>query len=85
MLAPKEIDRNDLQIELQEKKIPTMIYYRKPMHLQKAFKGTYSSIADCPVTEQLCNTVLSLPIGPYMTKEEVEYVVESLKIFMDVN
>ncbi len=82
---PKEIDRNDLQIELQEKKIPTMIYYRKPMHLQKAFKGTYSSIADCPVTEQLCNTVLSLPIGPYMTKEEVEYVVESLKIFMDVN
>ena len=39
-----------------------MVYYAKPMHLQSAFEETDSSIADCPITERLCKTVLSLPI-----------------------
>ena len=56
-----------------------MVYYMKPMHEQKAFAGTGGEKAECPVTEKLCRTVLSLPIHPYMTREEVETVSEKLR------
>ena len=56
-----------------------MIYYTKPMHKQGAFQGTYSAEANCPVTEELCNRVLCLPIHPYLAEEEIEKVAEALK------
>ena len=55
-----------------------MVYYRKPMHRQGAFEGTGSADADCPVTEELCNRVLCLPIHPYLEVEEIETVVREL-------
>ena len=59
--------------------IPSMVYYIKPMHLQGAYAGTDSAIADCPVTERLAKTVLSLPLHPYMEAKDVSFVVEKLK------
>lgn len=56
-----------------------MVYYMKPMHQQGAFEETDSSIAECPVTEEICNRVLSIPIHPYMTEEQVKTVVNALK------
>ena len=56
-----------------------MIYYAKPMHCQDAFNGRDSMIADCAVTERLCKTVLSLPIDPYKTQEDICIVVNELK------
>ena len=47
--------------------------------LQGAFEGTDSAVADCPVTDRLCATVLSLPMHPYLTEEEVKTVTDSLK------
>lgn len=73
------VDRIELQKRLRAVGIPSMIYYAKPMHMQEAFAETDSSIADCPVTEKLCATVLSLPIDPYKTREEVDFVVNELK------
>ncbi len=75
---PKDTDRAALQKTLKDQDIPTMVYYMKPMHTQGAFFGTYSEIADCPATEEACRTVLSLPLHPYMTKEQVDTVVKSL-------
>lgn len=66
--------RAALQAKLKEQGIPTMVYYAKPMHLQGAFAGTDSARADCPVTERLCKTVLSLPMGPYLKKQDVQKV-----------
>lgn len=74
---PQGTDREALQAKLREQGIPTMVYYPKPMHQQKAFAGTDSAVADCPVTEQLCKTVLSLPMHPYLKKENVERIVIS--------
>lgn len=74
--VPEEIDRMKIQEEMRKMNIPTMVYYMKPMHLQKAFVDTDSAKADCPVTEKLCARVLSLPIHPYMTQKQVEEVVE---------
>lgn len=77
---PVGTDRNAIQTKLRDDDIPTMVYYMKPMHKQKAFEGTYSANADCPVTERICNTVLSLPMHPYMTKAEIDDVTEALKM-----
>lgn len=73
---PENIDRAELQAKLREKDIPSMIYYIKPMHLQGAFENTDSALADCPITEKLCATVLSLPMHPYLDKETVKYISE---------
>ena len=75
---PEDINRAEIQVKLKEKGIPTMIYYAKPMHRQKAFCGTYSSKAECPVTDRLCTTVLSLPLDPYKSKTDIDYVVSSI-------
>ena len=80
---PDGIDRSSVQAQLKEAGIPSMIYYAKPMHLQGAFNDTASMNADCPVTEQLCKTVLSLPIDPYKTEEDIGTVVKVLKKAMN--
>ncbi len=74
-----DVDRAKLQAELEEKGVPSMVYYMKPMHQQGAFIGSDSALADCPATEKLCKTVLSLPIHPYLTEDDVDTVVEALK------
>lgn len=76
---PDGVDRKKVQAKLKAAGIPSMIYYAKPMHLQGAFAGMDSANADCPVTERLCTTVLSLPLDPYKTKEDVDLVVSELK------
>lgn len=75
---PQSIEREKIQMALKEKDIPTMVYYMKPMHMQGAFKETDSAIAECPVTEEICNRVLSLPMHPYMTEGNVNEVVNAL-------
>lgn len=76
---PENIDRSKIQAELKDAGIPSMVYYAKPMHLQGAFAGTDSEKADCAVTEKLCRTVLSLPIDPYKTENDIDLVVKVLK------
>lgn len=76
---PVSVDRKELQAKLKTAGIPSMVYYAKPMHHQGAFAGTDSAVANCPVTETLCATVLSLPLDPYKTKEDVDFVVTELK------
>ena len=76
--VPERLDRDAVQGGLKVAGIPAMVYYMKPMHLQGAFTGTGSEEADCPVTEALCSRVLSLPMYPDMTKEEVESVAKEL-------
>lgn len=66
--------RDGLQLFLQENGIPSMIYYVKPMHRQEAFNGLDFDESDFEVTNQLCDTVLSLPMHPYLTDEEIELV-----------
>lgn len=76
---PEGIDRDDLQARLKEQGVPTMVYYPKPMHEQGAFEGAcVVAPGGCPITERLCATVLSLPMGPYVSAEDVVAVAESL-------
>ena len=70
--------RDAVQASLKEQGIPSMVYYPKPMHTQLAFAGNKVYVP-CPVTEALCNTVLSLPMHPYLDQETVNTVAEALK------
>lgn len=76
---PQGTDRTAVQAELKEKGIPSMVYYAKPMHHQGAFANTRSAQADCPVTERLCETVLSLPLHPYMTEQQVQKISDAVR------
>lgn len=80
---PDSINRAMLIEHLKSKGIPSMVYYAKPMHLQGAFEGTKSAIADCPVTENLCKTVLSLPMHPYLKDDEIKKICDNILEFVN--
>ncbi len=69
--------RERVQKALNEQDIPTMVYYPLPMHRQQAFAGL--SVRNCPVADRLCETVLSLPMHPYLTEEQIDTVCTALK------
>ena len=68
--------RDRLQEDLKKAGIPAMIYYAKPMHKQTAFADMVFDEEDFPVSNYICDRVLSLPIHPYLTEEEQERVIE---------
>lgn len=71
--------RNILQAKLKEHGIPSMVYYPTPMHLQTAFKDLPSSIRHLPSATKLSETVLSLPMHPYLRDEDVQFVSHAVK------
>lgn len=79
-----KVTRDGLQAYLKEQAIPSMVYYQKPMHRQGAFEGNgYEYIDDiCSNTNQLCETVLSLPFHPYMQDDEIEMVCDNIKKYL---
>lgn len=75
--------RDSLQAFLKERGIPSMVYYPTPMHRQTAFKGLDISDSDCPVSSELCGIVLSLPMHPYITTEEIDEICNAIKAFLN--
>lgn len=75
-------ERDALRSELRSQGIPSMIYYPIPMHRQGAYRSLDTVVSQCPVASKLCDTVLSLPIHPYITSEEIERVCDAIKGFM---
>ncbi|RGD75338.1 DegT/DnrJ/EryC1/StrS family aminotransferase [Anaerofustis stercorihominis] len=75
--------RDDLQKYLKDNDIPTMIYYPKPMHEQKAFDYLEYKGEDFENTISLCDTVLSLPMHPYLKDEEILRVTDKIREFFD--
>lgn len=76
---PDRVNRDELQVSLRKKGIPTMIYYKKPMHIQGAFMETDSGMRKCPDTIRLCKTVLSLPIHPYLDKKDINNIADAIR------
>ncbi|MCI8966505.1 MAG: DegT/DnrJ/EryC1/StrS family aminotransferase [Lachnospiraceae bacterium] len=58
--------------------IPSAIYYKKPMHMQKAFEK-YPSELNCRTAENICGQCLSLPMHPYLTEEDIDRVCEQVQ------
>lgn len=72
-------ERDQVQEALKEKGIPTIVYYPKPMHQQVAFSGNKMYV-ECPNTEKLCDTVLSLPMHPYLSNSDIQEIAMAVKL-----
>ncbi len=77
--------RDELQSELAKDGIGTLIHYPIPPHLSGAYAGLEYEAGDFPITEQLSNTILSLPIGPHMAAEQVETVAQAIRMYAERN
>ena len=82
-LQVKNGKRNQLQKFLGEKSVPAMIYYPVPLYRQEAFAEFVPPDFALPVTEKLCDSVLSLPIHTEMNGEILNVITESVKEFFD--
>jgi len=76
--------RATLQAYLKENGIPSMIYYPVPLNKQEAFKNIIdTSKTSFPVTEQLCQEVLSLPVHTEMDAEQLKFITETFCSFFE--
>lgn len=75
--------RELLQKRLTEAGIGTLIHYPVPPHLSKAYAEFDAKTGDFPITEELARTVLSLPMGPHLTPEQAEIVIDSVRSFRE--
>jgi len=73
--------RELLQKHLEERGVPSMIYYPLPLYRQEAFKEFVAPDFVLPVTEKLCAAVLSLPIHTEMDDETQDYIIRSVEEF----
>lgn len=71
--------RDEVQKKLQEKGVPTSVHYPKPMHLQECFEYLGYKKGDFPVSESVSKEIISLPMNPYISPEEQEYICNELK------
>lgn len=81
-LKLKDTNRSELQKYLSSKDIPSMVYYPVPLHLQKAFSNSHYKKGDLPVSEKLCECVLSLPMHTELTQAQLEYISASVLEFV---
>lgn len=77
--------RNLMQSVLRDKDIPTMIYYPIGMHKQTAFAYLNLKGDVCPVSDQLSDTVISLPIHPYLSEQDQDLICDAVIDFLKSN
>jgi dTDP-4-amino-4,6-dideoxygalactose transaminase len=74
--------REELRAYLSAAGIETAIHYPVPLHLQPAYAFLGYEKGDFPVSEQACSTVLSLPVAPALTDDQVSVVIEAVRSFL---
>ena len=68
--------RDELIDRLSQNKIPSVIYYKYPIHLMQAFNYLGYSNGDFPVSEMLSLQIISLPMHPYLTETEQKKILK---------
>jgi dTDP-4-amino-4,6-dideoxygalactose transaminase len=81
LILDEGIDREDFKAYLKQEGVPSMVYYPVPIHLQNAFSDLGHSKGDFPVSEQLAQSVLSLPMHTELTEEQLERITETVKSY----
>jgi len=75
--------RDELQQYLQERNVPSMIYYPVPAHRQKMFAGLGGADFQLPVTDELTTKVISLPIHTEMDQDQLAHIINSVQSFLN--
>jgi dTDP-4-amino-4,6-dideoxygalactose transaminase len=71
--------RQELVDKLKQNNIPNVIYYKYPIHLMKGYSYLEYKNGDFPVSENLSQTIVSLPMHPYLSKQEIDSIIKELK------
>ena len=77
-------NRDGLAVALREKGVPTAVYYPIPIHRQEVYAG-YPQPSGLPVTEAAADHVISLPMHPYLTEDDQDLVIASVRAFVKAN
>ena len=72
-------DRENLQAKLKEQGIPTAVHYPMPLHLQECFHYLGYKKGDFPISEKISDDIMSLPMNPYLTMNEIKYISDVLE------
>jgi dTDP-4-amino-4,6-dideoxygalactose transaminase len=80
-LIMEEGNRDELQVFLKERGVPSMIYYPVPLHIQEAYASYGYKNGDFPISEELAKKVISLPIHTEMKDDVLDYIVSSVNEF----
>lgn len=67
-------DRNQVQYKLKQEGIPTAVHYPRPLHLQECFEYLGYKKGDFPISELISEEIMSLPMNPYLSEEELNYI-----------
>ena len=71
-------NRDNIQAKLKDSGIPTAVHYPVSLHLQECFQYLNYKQGDFPISEQASKEVLSLPMNPFLSNKEIEYITSRL-------
>jgi len=71
-------NRDDVQANLKEEGIPTAVHYPMPLHLQECFTYLGYKKGDFLIAEEVSNEIMSLPMNPYVSDEDINYICRVL-------
>ena len=75
-------NRDGLKAHLQEKGIPSVVYYPKPLHLQEAYAHYPRAPEGLPVSEALPGRILCLPMHPYLEEPDQDRIIGEISAFL---
>ena len=77
----RTLERNKLQERLKNKGIVTSIHYPVPIHLQPAYRDLGYKKGTFPISEKHAAEILSLPIYPELSEDQIEYICQAIRKF----
>jgi len=78
LLTTSEQERFKIMSRLKENNIPSMIYYKLPLHMQKVFDDLKYSKGDFLFSEEVSSKIFSIPMHPYLSEDQQEKIIEVL-------
>ena len=79
ILLQSNQERSEIISKLSKNNIPNVIYYKMPLHLMKAFSSLSYKKDNFPVSEGLSERILSLPMHPYLSEDDVGLVINQIQ------
>ena len=72
-------NRDSFQLKLKEHGIPTSVFYPIPLHLQECFDYLNYKHGDIPISEEASKEVISLPMNPFLSENQIDYIITKIK------
>ena len=72
-------NRDALQLKLKKNDVPTSVFYPIPLHLQECFQYLGHQQGNFPISEKASNEVMSIPMNPFLTDDQIDYVINMLR------